>query len=410
MQVLDALAGNKEIRSQYGEAFRTYSCLLKKLHELKEAVARDASEQDYLQYQLKQLEEAKLKEGEQEELENEARTLSHVEEIKTGLFNIENTLLNDERGAVLLLKDALNNMQKLSKLFPGADEMIGRLESAYLDIKDLGSEIASHQEKMEFDPDRLKFVSERLDLIYTLLQKHKLDSEADLIQLRNELEEKLLMISNFDEQLEKLREETDLAMEKVRERAALLTHSRKKAAQKLETDLVEKVSVLGMPNMKFACELTVREHPDITGLDDVSFTFSANKNAPLKPVADIASGGEISRLMLGIKALVAGAMALPSIIFDEIDTGVSGEIADKMGNIMHDLGKVMQVITITHLPQIAAKGDTHYFVYKDEVNDVTETHIRMLSQKERIKEIAQMLSGSELTDAALENAKNLLKL
>ena len=354
------------------------------------------------------MEEAKLQAGEQAGWEEEAGTLSHLEEIKNGLYAIERRLESDE-GIIVTLKETVNTAQSIHKLYPPAGEIAERLQTAYLDLKDLLLDIVNQQEKLELNPERLQWLNERLDLLYSLQQKHKVTSVEELITLRNRLENQLQQIASYEEAITKTQQELVLAEKKAGCLAQDLTVTRQQAAILLEKELVERVSVLGMPFMQFHCQITNKQTPDASGLDEIAFLFSANKNVVLKPVAQTASGGEISRLMLGIKALIAGAMALPTIIFDEIDTGVSGEVADKMGGIMHRMSEVMQVIAITHLPQIAAQGDSQFFVYKEEGNDFTETHIRRLSHEERIKEIAQMLSGSELTQAAIENAKELLR-
>ncbi len=409
LQVLDALAGNKVLRNEYKIAYRQYITLQKELLQLKEETAKAAADQDYLSFQYQQLSEASLKPGEQEELENESETLSHLEEIKGGLFRIDQ-LLSSENGIVQALKSSLDAAQALTKVYTPATEMVDRLQSAYLDIKDLALDSISRQEDLEFNPERMQFVTERLDLMYSLQQKHRVESTDALIELLNEIEIKLQSIENFDTELSALEKKVEESFSEVIRLSGKITGERKRAALQLEKQLVEKVNILGMPNMKFSAELSVKSSPDDTGMDNVDFLFSANKNIPLKPVSATASGGEISRLMLGIKALIAGAIALPTIIFDEIDTGVSGEIADKMGGIMQDLGRLMQVIVITHLPQIAAKGESHYFVYKEESGETTETMIKKLSRDERVREIAQMLSGTGLSDAALANAKDLLKI
>ena len=408
MQVLDVLADNKDLKKEYQDAFKQYTSCRKQLDTLKENAALKTAEEDYLKFQYNQLVEAKLKENEQAELELESGTLSHVEDIKNGLFKIEQSLSSDEQGVIPALKEALNTLTALNKIYPESVEMTSRLESSYLEIKDLASDIYKKQEHLELDPERLQYVNERLDLLYSLQKKHKLETCDDLIKLRDDIGIQLQEINNFEEQIATLEKELQLLYKQVITLSGNLTQSRKTAAGKLESELVSTVSPLGMTNMKFTSELTPKSHPDVSGMDYVSFLFSANKNVGLKPVSEIASGGEISRLMLGIKSLIAGAMALPSIIFDEIDTGVSGEIADKMGEIMQKLGEKMQVVTITHLPQIAAKGSSHYYVYKFDDKDTTETNIRKLNQEERVMEIAQMLSGSELTDAALEHARNLM--
>ena len=409
LQVLDVLVKNKDLKAEYYSSYQQYITLNKQLKELKEKIQKQTAEEDYLRFQFKQLDEAKLQTGEQAMLEQELETLSHVEEIKSGLYQVEHLLSSDESGVVSSLKNALNIAQALKKVYGASDEISERIQTAYLDLKDLSMDVSSQQEGLEFNAERLQEVSERLDMIYSLLQKHRLDSVEELIALRDELDKQLQVIDNSEEEVLKLEKELDQSYTTVLQNAGKLSKTRKQAAALLEKQLVEKVSILGMPHIRFESQLSAKQQPDTTGMDDVAFLFSANKNGELKPIAQTASGGEIARLMLGIKALISGAMALPTIILDEIDTGVSGEIADKMGNIMHEMGEVMQVLTITHLPQIAAKGDTQFFVYKNENNQSTETHIRQLSKEERIKEIAQMLSGSELTDAAIENAKELLK-
>jgi DNA repair protein RecN (Recombination protein N) len=409
LQVLDVLADNKNLRNKYHDEYRNFLSIRRQLQELQEKAKLHSSEQDYLRFQFQQLKEAKLQNGEQTELENESETLAHIEEIKNKLYSIEHLLSDDERGIVVALKEAVHTAQSLGRIYHSSDEIEARLQTAYLDLKDLLSDVNSRQEKLELDPERLQWVNERLDLFYSLQQKHRLNSMESLIALRDDLEVQLQAIESYDEAIENRQKQLDISQNKMLQLAKELSQTRKNAAVNLEKQLVEKVSVLGMPYMQFKCRITGKEFPDSTGSDDISFFFSANKNVELKPVAQTASGGEISRLMLGIKALIAGATALPAIIFDEIDTGVSGEIADKMGGIMHAMSEAMQVIAITHLPQIAARGDTQFFVYKDENNRLTETLIRRLSEEERIKEIAQMLSGSELTNAAIENAKQLLK-
>ncbi len=408
--VLDALADNNEIKASYKKVFQHYNLLQKQFRSLKEDAEKSAADEDYFQYQYNQLKEAAFQPGEQQLLESEVETLSHMEEIKGGLFQVDQLLSGDGQSAVQALKSSLDAVQSLIKVYPPAVEMADRLRSVYLDVKDLALEVSSCQEDLEFNPERLQFVTERLDLLYSLQQKHKADSTEALIALQDDIAKRLQVIGHFEEELEKIQGELNDSYTELLCLGELVTESRRQAAQRLEVELVDKVKGLGMPHMRFTCEFLSRPTPDSTGMDDVQFLFSANKNSPLKPVASIASGGEISRLMLGVKALIAGAMALPTIIFDEIDTGVSGEIADKMGNIMQELGRVMQVIVITHLPQIAAQGNVHYFVYKEDSKNTTETHIRQLSEEERIREIALMLSGSELSKAALANAKELLKI
>jgi DNA repair protein RecN (Recombination protein N) len=408
LQVVDVLAGNRSLRETYKTAHLHYLSISKQLQELTETARKHSSEQEYLRFQFQQLDEAKLLEDEQTELENETSTLSHVEEIKHGLHTIEQLLSSDDRGIIASLKEALTAAQAIQKLYPTASETVERLQTAYFDLKDILPDINHQQERLEWDPERLQWLNQRLDLLYTLQQKHKVASVEALIDLRDKLKTQLEAIENYDETIANTRLELEKAEKTLLHIANDLTQTRLQAAAQLETRLTEQISALGMPFVQFLCTITPKPTPDTTGLDDIAFLFSANRNVPVQPVAQTASGGEISRLMLGIKALIAGVLDLPTIIFDEIDTGVSGETADRVGGIMHHMSRIMQVIAITHLPQIAARGDSHLFVYKEE-NDITETHIRRLTPAERIREIAQMLSGAELTEAAIANAKELLK-
>ena len=409
LNVLDILAENKELKKQYRISYKEFVSISHELQNLKDKIKEKSAEEDYLRFQFQQLKEAKLEAGEQEQLETEIETLSHIEEIKSGLYAIEQSLDSENNGILGLLKSALNESNALIRIYDSCSKFSQRLESAYIDLKDLWSEVSDSQEKLEDNPKRLQYVKDRLDLIYSLQQKHKLHSVEELIALRDKLNNELQEIDNSDEYLLQMEQQLKEKKEELLSFARKLSSSRKKSAELLKKQLVEKVSPLRMPNMQFSVEIRSKSEPDISGIDQVSFLFSANKNTGLKPVSEIASGGEISRLMLGIKAELAGATALPTIIFDEIDTGTSGEIAAKMGKIMQEMGSKMQVITITHLPQIAAKGNAHFFVYKEESKDKTETNISLLSKEERTREIAQMLSGPELTEAALKNAKELLK-
>ncbi len=409
MRVLDALTGNPGLFATYKNSYNQYTYIQKQLNVLKKEADENRNEEDYIRFTYAQLEEASLKPGEQAELEQEIDTLSHTEEIKRELFRISQIFSEEERGIVISLKDAVTTTQSLQKIYQPAHAMYERLQTAYEDIKDLTREIEIRENELEYDPQRLSMLNERLDLIFSLQQKHRVDSVEKLIEILQSMERKLNTIDHFDEEIGKLEKQLEELYVQLIETAGQISEIRHKAAQKLEEQLTAKVSVLGMPNMRFSCLIEKKQFPESSGMDAVTFLFSANKNVSLMPVSQIASGGEISRLMLGIKALIAGAMALPTIIFDEIDTGVSGEIAGKMGDIMKELGTVMQVITITHLPQIAAKGNTHFYVYKNEQGDVTETHIRQLTKEERIREIAQMLSGTEFSEAAIANAKELLE-
>lgn len=408
MQIVDTLAGNKSLLLEYQQAFRAYKQLQTALDELKEFVRKSKEEEEFLRFQYETLKNAALKEGEQEELESERDMLTHAEDIKSALYKVYTLLSGDEYGVVSSLKEGLQTTQSLKNIYLRAEEIAQRIETSYIDMKDLGSEVERLAEDVEFNPERLAFVEARLDTIYSLQKKHNIFTVDGLINLYAELAGKIENIDRSDEQLIALEKDLANKTDKMLTLASKLTHSREKIATKFQKELVDKAAYLGMPNIRVECEIKPISQPNNYGKDDVVFLFSANKNVPLQPVSEIASGGEISRLMLCLKSMLAGASALPTIIFDEIDTGVSGEIADKMGFIMKEMAERMQVIAITHLPQIAAKGNVHYLVYKADDDKMTTTHLRRLTDEERLKEIARMLSGSTLTDAAIENAKVML--
>ncbi|MFV0418229.1 MAG: DNA repair protein RecN [Dysgonomonas sp.] len=408
MQVVDALAGNKTLLKEYQQAFTQYKQAEKSLAELREQVRRSKGEEDYLRFQYNALSEAALQKGEQEELESELETLNHAEDIKSSLYKIHNLLSEDESGIVTALKEGLHSSQSLVKVYTKAEEISQRLDAAYIDLKDLSAEVERYANDVEFNPDRMGFIESRLDLIYSLQKKHHLNSVSELLELYGEFAQKIENIESSDEQvatLEKeLRHKHGLALEK----AKVLSGKRIAIIPSFEKELMAKIAYLGMPNTRFECKMSADEELGIYGQDSLLFLFSANKNAPLQPVANVASGGEISRLMLCVKSMIAGATALPTIIFDEIDTGVSGEIADKMGQVMLEFGKNMQVIAITHLPQIAAKGKVHYRVYKTDTVTETITSLISLTNEERLEEVARMLSGATVTDAAIQNARMML--
>lgn len=410
MQVVDLLSGNKELLKKYQNTFRRYKQAQHELEAAKESILRSKEEEDYLRFQYESLGEATLIDGEQEELESELETLTHAEDIKSALYKVHLLLSDDERGIVTTLKESLNTIQSLNPVYANAEAIAQRLESSYIDLKDLSREVERYAGDIEFNSEQLAFIESRLDLIYSLEKKHRVSSVSELIDLYKELEEKINNIDNSDQEIERLEKELAEIEKEVLTEAAILSENRHKASPFIEKELIGKVAYLGMPNVRFECRIEKRDKPDSTGIDDIVFLFSANKNIPLQPVANIASGGEISRIMLCLKSMIAGAMALPTIIFDEIDTGVSGEIAEKMGVIMKTMGEAMQVIAITHLPQIAAKGNVHYKVYKEDGKDRTTTHLVQLTADERLDEIARMLSGSVVTEAAKENAKVMLGL
>lgn len=409
MNVVDIMAKTESLLVAYRREYDRYQSVVRQLEELEALAAKSRQDEDYLRFQVEELRTAQLTAGEQEELEAELETLSHTEEIKSALYKVTDNLIGEERGVVQQLKEALHDVEALEAYFPKAKDFADRLRSAWTDMADLASETDVLKEDVEFDPNRLEWVNERLNTIYSLQQKHRVPSVEELLAIQQQLTTQLSAIDLFDEQMETLTKQRETIYEALMVQAGALTARRHEAATEIEQQLVDRMVLLGIPNTRFRIELWPKEKPSADGMDEVCFLFSANKNEALKPVAQTASGGEISRLMLCIKAMIAGFAALPAIIFDEIDTGVSGEIADKMADIMQDLGQKMQVITITHLPQIAAKGRAHYFVYKEDTAERTLTRIRLLTTGERVNEVARMLSGASLTDAAVANAKALLQ-
>ena len=410
LTILDILAQDEKQLSAYKQVYTRYKNTCKELDTLIEQAEKSKQDEDYLRFQLEQLEEAGLKEGEQTILEQEAETLSHAEDIKAGLYRAGLLIDNAESNSILSqTKECIQALQGISPVYTPASEWSERLQSCYIELKDIAHDLSSAEEDVEFNPERLDYVNQRLNLIYNLQQKHRTDSVEELIDLAKKYQKQLNDIASFDDWISELRTQKDTLYNKVLEQATLLTRLRTGSAHLIEEQMKKLLIPLGMPNVRFAVELSLRKEPDINGTDNVSFLFSANKNSPLQNVASIASGGEIARVMLSLKAMIAGAVKLPTIIFDEIDTGVSGSIAEKMALIMRDMGRQnRQVVSITHLPQIAARGTTHYKVYKEDTETGTNSYIRKLTPDERIHEIAHMLSGSTLTEAALNNARALL--
>lgn len=407
LEVVDVVANNNDLLKKYAAEYNDWQELLVELKKLEKMAEKSAMELDFIQFQFTQLNDAKLDENEQELLESEQETLVHAEEIKAELTNA--TMLLDEENSVLpLLKEVIAGVTKVKNYISGSDAWIERLQSCYIDIKDIKSELGTFADKVEFNPSRLEWIETRLSELYTLQKKYKVNSVAELIEIRNEFEKQLLKIESFDEEIEKSKSMIALAAENLKQTAKQLTESRKKAVQPIEKYMVSQLVKLGIVNAQFKVDM--RQVSDFlpSGMDEISFLFSANKNREVQPVQMVASGGEMSRLMLSIKSLIANKTDLPSIIFDEIDTGVSGEIAHRVGEIMQTMSKEMQVITITHLPQIAAKSAHHYRVFKDDSGEQSQTRIVKLSYEERATEIAQMLSGKNISQAALQNARELL--
>ena len=411
LNILDILAQDIKELTDYQNEYNEYRKVSRELDECIRQAEETRKEEDYIRFQLQQLDEAELKEGEVAELEQEAETLSHAEDIKAGLYRSAQNIGGDEGGCLTLIKDSINNLQTVCKVFAKANEWKERLESCYIEIKDISHDMDDAQESVEFNPSRLDFVNSRLNMIYSMMQKHHVKTDAELIEIAENYRQQLDMITSSDERISELETKKQKLYDSVLRKAEILTALRTESAGKIQSQMESLLIPLGMPNVKFAVEICRKKEPDINGLDAVNFLFSANKNGTLQNVASIASGGEIARVMLSLKAMIAGAVKLPTIIFDEIDTGVSGSIAEKMALIMQDMGRQnRQVLSITHLPQIAARGNAHYKVYKEDTETGTNSHIIRLTNEERIDEIANMLSGSTMTEAARNNARSLLGL
>ena len=406
--IIDTYAKNAALLAKYQLNFKKYQKLKKELTHQEEIAAKEKADLDYFQFQLEQLKEANLVEGEQKEMEEELETLNHAEEIKSGLYQSYGYLSEGDSSVISQLKEARNSISKIQGVFGEADSYFERLDSTLIELQDLSQEIDRSNEAVEFDNERIDFLNQRLDAIYSLQQKHRVDTIEELIEIREELEEKVGKIESSDELIEDLKKQLAEQEVELHKASENLSNSRKKAIPKIEKTIINQLVLLGIPNANFKVKITNNEEFQQLGADKINFLFSANKNGSLEEVQRVASGGELSRLMLSIKYLVSSSTALPSIVFDEIDTGVSGEIADKMGAMMNQMAENIQVISITHLPQIAGKGKYHYKVYKADDEHETYSNIVLLDKQERLEELAKMLSGADLTKAALENAKVLL--
>ena len=408
--VVDIIAEDSQQLAKYQEIFRQYQHVRQELEALKERIERDRQNADFLQFQCDELTQAGLVEGEQEELEQKNDTMSHSEEIKSALYDADNALGAEQIGVVANLRSALSSMKRIEKVYPAAEELVQRMDSSYIELKDISEEISGYLEDIDFDPSEMEAVVNRLDRLYDLEKKYHADSIGELIEKRDELRKQLDCIENSDEALHDLQQKLIALKESVDKEAVVLTNIRSKSAKKIEKEMNSKLVPLGMPNVRFAIQMTTTDL-DINGQDKVAFLFSANASTPLQPVSQVASGGEIARVMLSLKAMISGAVKLPTIIFDEIDTGVSGKMAEKMAEMMQEMGEHgRQVISITHLPQIAALGSTHYKVEKQETATGTTSSMSELTAEQRVLEIAQMLSGSDVSEAAIQNAKQLLRL
>ena len=411
LNVLDILANDAKELAHYRTLFHDYKQACRELDKLTTEAEKNRADEDYLRFQLEQLEECDLKSSEQEELEDEANRLTHAEELKAGLYKVPYVMYGDDgNGIVSGMKEVQSQLQSMLRILLATEELSERVNSSYIELKDIAAEIESLFEEVEFNPTRFDFVNERLNQIYSLQQKHHVKSVDELLALADDLQARLAAITSYDERITALTAQKEKLQQTVVTEAGKLTKLRTRAARHIEQEMQERLIPLGMPNVRFRIELTERHEPDASGMDSINFLFSANKNGALQSVASVASGGEIARVMLSIKAMIAGAVKLPTIIFDEIDTGVSGKIAEKMAHIMQEMGeRNRQVISITHLPQIAALGGHHYRVYKEDDENGTTSHLCRLDERERVEEIAHMLSGETLSEAAISNAKELLR-
>ena len=409
LNVVDIIANDQKQLEQYRQLYQEYLSAKKAVKEMQEAINKANDNQDFLRFQLSELKDADLSEGIQEELEQERETLSHAEDIKSGLFAADQLLSRGEGGIVERLKEASKTLDAIKKVFPDILDVAERTESCYIELKDIAGDISSCAEDFDFDPQRLEIIHTKLDQIYSLEKKHHVDSVEQLIAIRDELAQQLDRIDNSEDELKNLQAKETALLNQSNETAGKLSLLREKAARKIEKEMLKRLVPLGIPHVRFEVQQAPKELSH-DGADRITFLFSANTSTPLLPVSEVASGGEIARVMLSLKAMISGAVKLPTIIFDEIDTGVSGKIAEMMAKIMQEMGAAdRQVISITHLPQIAALGTTHYKVYKEESQQGTISHMQLLQEEERVQEIAQMLSGSNVTEAAVVHAKELLK-
>ena len=408
LRMIDIWAGDESLLSQYRTEYKRYCDLRDSLDRLRRASEENRKEEDYLRFQYDQLCEARLQPGEQSLLEDEQEMLTHAGEIKNALYSVAQYLGGDEGGALLQMKECQSVLRSLLRIYSAVEPLSERIESAYIEMKDILGEIEDRQETVSVDPIRLQEVESRLDLIYGLQQKHHVSTIDELLSLQADLQQRLEAIDHSDEQITELQRKLSEQEKSLHTLAERLSAARHEASVGFTEKLIERARPLGMPHLRFEVEWKSKEGFDADGTESVRYLFSANKNRPMESIADIASGGEISRLMLTIKSLAADAAALPTIIFDEIDTGVSGEIADKIGEIMAGMAHYMQVVAITHLPQVASRGEYHYRIYKNDEGETTQTCIEPLNDTRRAEEIARMLSGTQLTEAALKNARELL--
>ena len=408
LEVVDIIADDATQLAKYQNTYAELLKAEKELGEMMLAIERNRENRDFLQFQYEELTNANLTAGEQEELEQRSETMEHSEDIKSALYTTDNALSGEQSGVIESLRTSLSALRNIEGVYPEVSELIERIDSSYIDLKDISHEISSLLESVDFDPAELDQINNRLDRIYELEKKYHVDTIEDIIAKRDTIHKQLEAIEGGDESLDALKARRHQLAEQAHKEAEVLTKLRTKAAKTIETEMQKRLVPLGMRHVRFSIQLAAVEL-GANGADRVSFLFSANTSTPLQPVSQVASGGEIARVMLSLKAMISGAVKLPTIIFDEIDTGVSGKTAEMMAQIMKEMGNHgRQVISITHLPQIAALGSVHYKVEKNETASGTTSKMRQLNDDERVREIAQMLSGSDVSEAAIQNAKALL--
>jgi DNA repair protein RecN (Recombination protein N) len=409
LYALDAFAGLSDELTSYAAMYRSYKKSLNRLSELEKAAEAERTEQDYYQFRYDELEKADLKDGEQEALEEQNKLMEHAAEIKQTYGRVFQSLSGDDLSVAERLTDCIRALVEIENYLPEIKAYKERIKSSQIDLADIASDLETRAEDVEYSPEEAEAARNRLDTIYQLQKKHRAETVEELLKIQQDLQDKLENISTFDDNIKQLKAQIKQEKDKLEAAAEQISMKRRKAQRPLEKEISSLLQRLGMPNAVFSIQISKKEHLAESGKDDVAFLFSANKNNPPDEISKIASGGEISRLMLSLKAVIAGSVNLPTIIFDEIDTGISGDIADKTGSIMRQMSKSLQVIDITHLPQIAAKADTHYVVYKTDQNNATHTKVKQVIGDERTHEIAKMLSGENITDAAVKNAHALLQ-
>lgn len=409
LRVIDNLAGNGELLSEYSRRYAAYRNTLKRLHDTKKLIEQNRNDEDFTRFQLEQLDELGLTDGEQEQLEHDRDILSNITDIKSTLSGALDSLSEGTHNALGLLAETSDYCEELSQYLEDSDNISERLETVRIELRDIAETLSAYDQEFQADPEELEAIESRLNTIYSLQQKHRVSTVGELITLREELRDKLDKLENSTFTIEELEKEARRAKAAAKQLALELSQRRSEEAARLEETLRETAMPLGMKNLRTQVKVSQGELTP-TGMDKVEFLFAFNKNQPLMPVGGTASGGEISRLMLSIKAIIATKMQLPSIIFDEVDTGVSGDVANRMGAMMQDISRNIQVITITHLPQVAAKGNAHFKVYKEDDDEATHTRIRELNADDRVDELAVMLSGSKVDEAARANARSLLNI